>query len=63
MHIVHTQALLILQLCGWVFLPVFIASKVNTLPGYISKRFGGTRIQTYLAVLSMVFVDANCFPN
>lgn len=48
------NALLILQLCGWVFLPVFIASKVNTLPGYISKRFGGTRIQTYLAVLSML---------
>lgn len=27
---------------------------MNTLPGYISKRFGGTRIQTYLAVLSML---------
>ncbi|KAI2809155.1 Sodium/myo-inositol cotransporter [Blomia tropicalis] len=48
------NALLILQLCGWIFLPVFIASKVCTLPGYISKRFGGTRIQTYLAVLSML---------
>ncbi|XP_075676795.1 sodium/myo-inositol cotransporter-like isoform X2 [Dermatophagoides pteronyssinus] len=48
------NALLILQLCGWIFIPVFIASKVCTLPGYISKRFGSHRIQIYLAVLSML---------
>lgn len=48
------QALIILQLCGWVFLPVFIASKVCTLPEYISKRFGGNRIQVYLALLSLL---------
>lgn len=47
------NALIILQLAGWIFLPVFIASKVCTLPEYMSKRFGGKRIRIYLAVLSM----------
>lgn len=48
------NALIILQIAGWVFLPVFIASRVCTLPEYMSKRFGGKRIRTYLAVLSML---------
>ncbi|KAA0199579.1 hypothetical protein HAZT_HAZT008329 [Hyalella azteca] len=48
------QALLLLQLLGWVFLPVFIASKVTTLPEYMSKRFGGRRIRSWLTVLSML---------
>ncbi|KAK4311168.1 hypothetical protein Pmani_017311 [Petrolisthes manimaculis] len=48
------NALVLLQLLGWVFLPVFIASGVNTLPEYTKKRFGGCRIQMYLAVLSLV---------
>ncbi|XP_064103539.1 sodium/mannose cotransporter SLC5A10-like isoform X3 [Macrobrachium nipponense] len=48
------NALVLLQLLGWVFLPVFIASGVNTLPEYTKKRFGGRRIQTYLAILSLI---------
>lgn len=28
--------------------------QVNTLPEYMKKRFGGHRIQTYLAVLSLI---------
>ncbi|XP_054161738.1 sodium/myo-inositol cotransporter-like [Oppia nitens] len=48
------NALIILQITGWIFLPVFIASKVCTLPEYMSKRFGGNRIRTYLAILSML---------
>ncbi|XP_071537324.1 sodium/glucose cotransporter 4-like [Panulirus ornatus] len=48
------NALVLLQLLGWVFLPVFIASGVNTLPEYTKKRFGGRRIQTYLALLSLI---------
>ncbi|KAG1655982.1 Sodium/myo-inositol cotransporter [Nymphon striatum] len=47
------NACLVIQLLGWIFLPVFIASKVNTLPEYMSKRFGGERIRIYLAVLSL----------
>jgi len=48
------NALVLLQLLGFVFLPVFIASKVRTLPEYMVKRFGGRRISMYLSVLSMI---------
>ncbi|UYV60987.1 SLC5A3 [Cordylochernes scorpioides] len=48
------NALIILQITGWVFLPVFIASRVCTLPEFMFKRFGGQRIRTYLAVLSLI---------
>ena len=53
--IIHDfQALVLLQLLGFVFLPVYIASKVCTLPEYMMKRFGGQRIRMYLAILSMI---------
>ncbi|XP_050711055.1 sodium/glucose cotransporter 5-like isoform X4 [Eriocheir sinensis] len=48
------NAMGLLQLLGWVFLPVFIASGISTIPEYTKKRFGGTRIQMYLAVLSLI---------
>ncbi|XP_047473374.1 sodium/glucose cotransporter 5-like [Penaeus chinensis] len=48
------NSLVMLQLMGWVFLPVFIASGVSTVPEYMKKRFGGTRIQMYLAGLSLL---------
>ncbi|XP_022083329.1 sodium/glucose cotransporter 4-like isoform X4 [Acanthaster planci] len=48
------NACLLIQLLGWVFLPVFIASGVYTLPEYMRKRFGGQRIRVYLAMLSLV---------
>ena len=47
------NAMLILQILGWVFLPVFLASSVATLPEYMSKRFGGSRIRVFLSVLSL----------
>lgn len=43
-----------MQVLGWIFLPVFIASGVNTLPEYMTKRFGGKRIRIYLAGLSLI---------
>jgi SSS family transporter len=46
--------MLILQILGWVFLPVFIASSVTTLPEYMNKRFGGNRIRVYLSILSLI---------
>ena len=46
--------MIIIQLLGWIFLPVYIASGVATLPEYMNKRFGGTRIRIYLSVLSLV---------
>nr|XP_056723624.1 sodium/glucose cotransporter 4 isoform X1 [Euleptes europaea] len=46
-----TWALLVL---GWIFVPVYIASGVVTMPEYLRKRFGGQRIQIYLSVLSLI---------
>ncbi|XP_021933380.1 sodium/glucose cotransporter 5-like isoform X3 [Zootermopsis nevadensis] len=48
------NALILLQVLGWIFLPVFIASGVCTLPEYMMKRFGGTRIRVFLASLSLI---------
>ncbi|XP_062049313.1 sodium/glucose cotransporter 4 isoform X2 [Lepus europaeus] len=39
---------------GWVFVPVYIAAGVVTMPQYLRKRFGGQRIQMYLSVLSLI---------
>nr|KAF6356034.1 solute carrier family 5 member 11 [Myotis myotis] len=36
---------------AWVFLPIYIAGQVTTMPEYLRKRFGGNRIPTLLAVL------------
>lgn len=46
--------MIILQILGWVFLPVFLSSGVHTLPEYMNKRFGGNRIRVYLSVLSLI---------
>ncbi|KAL2088017.1 hypothetical protein ACEWY4_016845 [Coilia grayii] len=48
------NALLLLQLLGWVFIPVYIHSGVYTMPEYLSKRFGGKRLKVYFAALSLV---------
>jgi len=48
------NALMFLQLLGFVFLPVYIASGVITLPEYIHKRFGGNRIRIFLSLLSLI---------
>ncbi|CAH8512955.1 unnamed protein product [Schistosoma intercalatum] len=48
------NASILLQLLGWVFLPVYIASGVFTLPEYMKKRYGGERIHMYLALLSLI---------
>ncbi|KAL8625982.1 hypothetical protein ACOMHN_012574 [Nucella lapillus] len=39
---------------GYIFLPVYIASGVFTMPEYLKRRFGGKRIQMYLAVLALL---------
>ncbi|XP_048459003.1 sodium/myo-inositol cotransporter-like, partial [Rhincodon typus] len=45
------NAVLLLQLLGWVFIPVYIRSGVFTMPQYLSKRYGGNRIKVYFALL------------
>ncbi|XP_061925070.1 sodium/myo-inositol cotransporter [Entelurus aequoreus] len=48
------NALLLLQLLGWVFVPVYIHSGVFTMPEYLSKRYGGNRLKVYYAFLSLL---------
>ncbi|XP_062861592.1 sodium/myo-inositol cotransporter isoform X4 [Trichomycterus rosablanca] len=48
------NALLLLQLLGWVFIPVYIYSGVYTMPEYLSKRYGGKRLKVYFAALSLL---------
>ncbi|MBN3285093.1 SC5A3 protein, partial [Polyodon spathula] len=48
------NSLLLLQLLGWVFIPVYIRSGVYTMPEYLSKRYGGKRIKIYFAALSLL---------
>ncbi|VUZ53910.1 unnamed protein product [Hymenolepis diminuta] len=43
-----------LGLLGWLFLPVYIASGILTMPEYLRKRFGGQRIRVYLAVIALL---------
>ncbi|XP_060748248.1 sodium/myo-inositol cotransporter 2 [Tachysurus vachellii] len=45
------NGMLVVLLLGWVFLPIYIASGVTTMPEYLQKRFGGKRIQIFLAIL------------
>ncbi|XP_071167276.1 sodium/glucose cotransporter 4-like isoform X1 [Mytilus edulis] len=48
------NGLFCLLLLGWLFVPVYIASGVFTLPEYLKKRFGGQRLQVYMSVLSLI---------
>lgn len=46
--------MLVLLLLGYVFVPVYMASGVYTMPEYLRKRFGGQRIRIYLSVLALI---------
>lgn len=39
---------------GWIFIPVFVACGVYTIPEYMEKRYGGKRLRLYLSVLSIL---------
>ncbi|XP_051570108.1 sodium/myo-inositol cotransporter 2-like [Myxocyprinus asiaticus] len=45
------NGMLMVLLLGWLFLPIYIAARVTTMPEYLQKRFGGKRIQLFLCVL------------
>ncbi|KAM8961084.1 sodium/glucose cotransporter 2 [Pelodytes ibericus] len=47
------NALFVVLLLGWIFVPVYLTAEVVTMPEYLKKRFGGQRIQLYLSVLSL----------
>ncbi|XP_014772047.1 sodium/glucose cotransporter 4 [Octopus bimaculoides] len=48
------NAIFILILLAWVFVPVYISAGVYTMPEYINKRFGGKRIHLYLSCLALL---------
>ncbi|KAK7455062.1 hypothetical protein BaRGS_00039533, partial [Batillaria attramentaria] len=48
------NAMFVVLLLGYIFLPVYISSGVFTMPEYLKRRFGGKRIQMYMAVLALL---------
>ncbi|RWS09384.1 sodium/glucose cotransporter 4-like protein [Dinothrombium tinctorium] len=48
------NASFVLLLLGWIFVPVYTASGVYTMPEFLQKRFGGQRIRVYLALLALL---------
>ncbi len=48
------NAVFVLILLGWLFVPVYIRAGVYTMPEYIKKRFGGERIRIFLSILSLL---------
>ncbi|XP_072294639.1 sodium/glucose cotransporter 4 [Eucyclogobius newberryi] len=48
------NAVWVLVALGWVFVPVYISAGVLTMPEYLCRRFGGSRIRIYISVLSLV---------
>lgn len=48
------NAIFVLMLLGWLFVPVYTAAGVYTMPEYLRKRFGGQRIRVYLSVLAIL---------
>ncbi|GCB78602.1 hypothetical protein scyTo_0016840 [Scyliorhinus torazame] len=47
------NALVIVIILGWLFVPIYIKAGVVTMPEYLKKRFGGNRIRIYLSALSL----------
>ncbi|KAI4876344.1 hypothetical protein NFI96_017809, partial [Prochilodus magdalenae] len=47
------NALVVVLILGWIFVPIYIKAGVVTMPEYLKKRFGGQRIRIYLSVLSL----------
>ncbi|XP_061656708.1 sodium/glucose cotransporter 1 [Syngnathoides biaculeatus] len=48
------NALIVVVILGWLFVPIYIKAGVVTMPEYLKKRFGGERIRIYLSVLSLL---------
>uniref|UniRef100_A0AAX7U9B0 Sodium/glucose cotransporter 1 n=1 Tax=Astatotilapia calliptera TaxID=8154 RepID=A0AAX7U9B0_ASTCA len=47
------NALVVVVILGWLFVPIYIKAGIVTMPEYLKKRFGGQRIRIYLSVLSL----------
>uniref|UniRef100_A0AAY4CQP1 Sodium/glucose cotransporter 2 n=1 Tax=Denticeps clupeoides TaxID=299321 RepID=A0AAY4CQP1_9TELE len=49
----NVSALFTVLLLGWLFVPVYLTAGVITMPQYLKKRFGGTRISLYMSTISL----------
>ncbi|XP_063336755.1 sodium/glucose cotransporter 1-like isoform X1 [Pelmatolapia mariae] len=47
------NALVVVVILGWLFVPIYIKAGIVTMPEYLKKRYGGQRIRIYLSVLSL----------
>ncbi|GFO49601.1 sodium/glucose cotransporter 4 [Plakobranchus ocellatus] len=53
--ILYEWSSMLLVIClAWFFLPVYVSAGVYTLPEYMAKRFGGSRLRIYLSCLSLI---------
>ncbi|KAI8732395.1 sodium/glucose cotransporter 5 [Biomphalaria glabrata] len=58
------HAIYILIALAWIYVPVYVASGVFTIPEYLKKRFGGTRLQMLMSGLSFILnVPAKIAPE
>ncbi|XP_001362806.1 sodium/mannose cotransporter SLC5A10 [Monodelphis domestica] len=48
------NATYVLLALAWVFVPIYMSSEIVTLPEYLQKRYGGSRIRMYLSILSLL---------
>lgn len=48
------NAIYVLMMLGWLFVPVYMSSGVYTMPEYLRERFGGQRIRVYLSFLALL---------
>merc|ERR1719422_1228809 len=48
------NAIFILMILGWFFVPVYLASGIYTMPEYLRLRFGGQRIRVFLSILALL---------
>ncbi|XP_013391892.1 sodium/glucose cotransporter 5 isoform X2 [Lingula anatina] len=44
---------------GWIFLPVYIATGVYTMPEYLNRRYGGQRLRIYLTAVTLIIFIFN----
>ena len=54
MKLLIFQAIFIVIMLGWLFVPVYIAGGVSTMPEYLRLRYGGVRIRVSLAILALL---------
>ncbi|KAK3865504.1 hypothetical protein Pcinc_028899 [Petrolisthes cinctipes] len=48
------NAIFVLTLLGWLFVPVYMSCGIFTMPEYLRERFGGQRIRVYLSFLALL---------